>query len=100
MNNILYRMYSVNSEFSVNENSNKIYSDIEQMAKIKEFDEIIDFIELNYGKLNDLIVKDYNEIKLVIGKIENIVEICALKGSKLIMGRRWKFVSKDKKKTE
>ncbi len=95
MNSFQYKVYSVNSEFSIYENSYKIYNDIETMKGIKDFDEIVNFIEINYGKLNDLIVKDCNDdIKLLIGRTENIVEVFALQKSEMIMGQRWKLVFK------
>ena len=89
-----YDLYSVNANNDISSNEAQIQEDIKTMDSINDYQEIINFVELRYGKLEDLICKEFsNKIRLGIAKGDNFVEIVVTKNQeKIIFGKRWRFI--------
>ena len=89
-----YRMYSVNVNNSIELTKNQILNEIEQMKQIYDYDEILNFIELHYGKLNDWLDKKLNdEMYIGILKKDNCIELAVINENGIVFGRRWKLIS-------
>lgn len=94
-----YSLYSLNTQDNIQESQSKIYDDIKRMDKITEYYDILDFIEGNYGKVQDQLKKDYpDDVKLLVKLEPNIVNVLVAQKDIVLFGRRWVFTPDEEQK--
>ncbi len=87
-----YNLYSLNSQDKVDNTKSKIFDDIKRMNKITEYYDILDFIEGNYGNVQDHLQKDFpDDVKLLVELEPNIAQIVVIQKDKILFGKRWIF---------
>ena len=92
-----YSLYSKNTQDRIQEYQNKIFDDIKQMDKITEYQDILNFIEYNYGKIDERFEQTFaDEVKLEILLERNVVHVFATQNDKILLGRKWIFTPNEK----
>lgn len=93
-----YRAYSQLAKQAVTNEKGQIYEDIKEIKKITEFYDLVDFINLRFGNIENApdnsIKKDYpNNMHLLIKKDTNLIAIIAVDEEKkqILLSRYWKF---------
>ena len=91
-----YSLYSLNTQDKVQKSQSKIFDDIKRMEKITEYYDILDFIEGNYGKVENHLEKDFSDdicVKVDIGI--NLVQVVVYQKDKILFGQRWAFTPEE-----
>ncbi len=92
-----YSLYSLNTQDKVLDSKSKIYDDIKRMDEITEYYDILDFIEGNYGKVQEYLQKDFpDDVKLLVELEPNVAQVVIVQKNKMLFGRRWVFTPDEK----
>lgn len=87
-----YSLYSLNTQDRVQDSKSKIHDDINRMNNMSEYYDILDFIENNYGQVENHLEKDFPEnVKLFIDLETNVTQVVVVQENKMLFGKRWVF---------
>lgn len=87
-----YNLYSLNTQVKIQDSKDKIFDDIKNMDNILEYYDILEFIENNYGQVENHFEQEFSDdIKLNVEVMTNLVQIIVSQKDKMLFGKRWIF---------
>ena len=96
-----FSLYSLNTQIKMNESKNKIFDDIKNMEKLLDYYEVLEFIENNYGKVENHLEQEFSDdIKLSIDVMTDITQVVVSQNEKILFGKRWIFTPDEEPEIE
>ncbi|MBR1776849.1 hypothetical protein IJ750_07250 [bacterium] len=92
----MYNLYSYNAGNFKNACDDKILVDLHRLESIKEYYDVLDYVDRTFGVIEDQKVLDYpNDVKVIVQKEKNKIMVGAIKGEEQIFGQAWVFTPKE-----
>ena len=91
-----YNLYSYAGQDFKNATDGKVLVDLKKLGNLKDYDEILNFINSNFGEI--ALNKEFdfpNDIKVLVHQIDESIILCAMQGEKQIFGSCWTKVQEE-----
>lgn len=85
-----YMMYTYSADNLKNACDDKVLIEIEQLKKLKEYDEVVNFVNLHFGIDTEPQEYEYpNNVKVAVVREENSILVAAKQNETQIFGLKW-----------